>query len=284
MMNLTHVRSLLMCSVGLIAVLGAGCLGDPAAQPPPATTASEQDAQVETVEAARDDELARRGDAGARARRITRLKAQIRAIAQANTERTDNLAAVKAELAPLVNRLVALTPQGSELDKLARSVGAWRNLWSDLAYDTFQPDLSRVFQVVTDAGHYWNLSQAPAELPGIGPVFNALRGAYAVIPTGLAIRFTTDGLVAGTLVGTTGAQLIALADAIERGAVPRIPLPGGGIGPLRITGTLTTAFVDGDLRIIGGGSAPRFDDNGVIEVPGQFDLLFVLERQAGAIR
>ncbi len=264
------------------AAASTGCAIDSADATPPVTAT---DAPL-TVAAADDSDAAleRSGDATARPRRIARLKAAIRAVASANTTRTDNLSEVQRQLEPLIARLVAIAPRVGEAEKLARSVGPWRNLWSNLAYNGFPPDLTRVFQVVTDAGHYWNLSQAPAPVPGVGAAIGALRGAYAPIPAGLAIRFTTDGVVSGTLVGRTGADLVALADGIEATTVPLIPLPGGGVAPLRITGTLTTAYVDADLRIIGGDSAPRFDDNGVVEIPGQYGLRFVLDRQVGPIQ
>jgi hypothetical protein len=44
---------------------------------------------------------------------------------------------------------------------------------------------------------------------------------------------------------------------------------------------LTTLYLDGDLRIVGGSQMPSFDDDGVVCVPGRTGLLFVLER-AGA--
>lgn len=233
---------------------------------------------------ARDAESERRGDALARGRRIARLKARIRAIAEANIDRRDNLAAVKAQLQPLVAQLVALAPRLSEQEKLALSVGAWRNLWNDLGYGEFQPDLRRVHQIVTPRGHYWNLSQAPAPLPGVGPAISAIRGAYAIVPPGLAIRFTRDGVVPGTLVGRDAAGLVSLAADIERGAIPLTPLPGGGVGPLRISGTLRTVYADSELRIIDGDVAPVFDDDGVVSVPGQYGRLFVLVRLAGPVR
>jgi hypothetical protein len=278
-------KSMRKTLVALNIILLAACAptADSATELPAVAVEAVSVADSDDAADSRDESFERSGDAAARQRRVARIKARIRAIAIANTTRTDNLPEVRAQLLPLVERLSALTPRLTEAEKLSRSVGPWHNLWSNLSYGSFAPDLQRVYQVVTNTGHYWNLSQAPGSFPGIGPVFNALRGAYAPIPTGLAIRFTRDGLVPGTLVGRTGAGLVMLASDIERGATPLAPLPGGGVAPLRITGTLTTAYVDNDLRIIGGDSAPRFDDNGVVQVPGQYDLLFVLERQVGPI-
>lgn len=239
------------------------------------TTAALQDYVDEA-----DEQAAFRGDEAARQRRVAQLKAQIRAISLANQIRTDNLPAVSTQLRPLINRLVALTPPKSPAQTLDLLVGPWYNLWANLGYGAFAPDLKRIFQVVTREGHYYNLSQSPAPIPLIGYTVNALRGAYAPIPEGFAIRFTRNGVYGGTLVGKSGADLVALAAAIESGARPVLPVPG----PIGITGRLTTIYVDQDLRIVGGDQTPVFDDNGKVSVPGQTDLLFILDRQVGPVR
>ena len=226
-----------------------------------------------------DEQLAPHGDGAARQRRVARLKERIRAISLANQTRTDNLPAVAAQLRPLVNRLVALVPQ-TQQEKQDLVIGTWYNLWSNLGYGPSAPDLRRIFQVVTSQGYYFNLSQSPAPLLLIGTAVFALRGAYAPIPEGFAIRFTRNGFFGGTLVGRTGAELFTLATDIERGARPLIPLPG----PIGISGRLTNIYVDQDLRIAGGDQTPVFDDKGRVSVPGQFDLLFVLDRQVGPVQ
>jgi hypothetical protein len=207
---------------------------------------------------------------------VSFLKQRILSIARANTTRTDNLAAVKAQLRPYVRALVKLTPDLSEEEKLARSEGAWRNVWTDLRFQ-LPLDLARLYQVVTTVGHYWNLSVVNEG--GGATSVNALRGAYAPIPEGLAIRFTTSGTVNDTLVGKSSAELIQLAADIESGAEPLVRPPGPPFPS--ITGKLITRYIDAELRILGGENAPLFDDDGNVFVPGQYDELFVLERQVG---
>lgn len=245
----------------LIAIIGApACAVDapaPGAGEAPATSATED-----------EQALAQHG--------VAFLKQRILQIARANTTRTDNIAEVKAQLRPYVRALVLLTPPISEAEKLARSEGAWHSLWTDLRFD--RPlDRTRIYQVVTTVGHYWNLSLS--EIGGVTRL-NALRGAYAPIPEGLAIRFTTSGLVDDTVIGKDGAGLVQLAADIESG-VESLSVPGP-FPP--VTGKLLTYYIDADLRILGGENAPLFDDDGNVYIPGQYDELFVLERHRGVVQ
>lgn len=215
--------------------------------------------------------------APATSRRIKDLKAEIRAIASANTTRTDNFDEVRDALRPLVDELVALSPPRDPDKQLKQLAAVWRNVWSNLPVGSPQApvDLRQVFQVVTDEGYYYNL----AEISINGRVgYSALRGAYEQTPEGFAIRFTRNGVNFGPLEG----NLRKLADDIESGAVPILPFgnnppPGGPIG---ITGLLTAEYVDEDLRISGGLQDPYFDANGNLLVPGRSNLLFILDRQA----
>ncbi len=206
---------------------------------------------------------------------IERLKAKIVAISKANQTRTDNLAAVEAELRPLISLLVRIAPQRTDAESAALLVGPWYSLWTDQSFGPQPPNLSRIFQVINPNGHYYNLSETV--IAGRPAVIGALRGAYAQVPGAFAIRFTKNGFTPGVLVGKTGAEVGALAASIEAGTTPLIQVPG----PIGIGGRLGTVYVDETLRISSGDQTPVFDDNGVVSVPGQFDLLFVLERLQG---
>jgi hypothetical protein len=213
----------------------------------------------------------------AKLRLVNILKDKIRNIARSNQTRTDNRVGVSAQLRPLIKALVLLSPQKTEAETLAALAGPWYNLWSNQDFGRGGIDLSKIFQVINPNGYYYNISQATA--PNGAPVTGALRGAYAAVPGAVAIRFTKNGFVPGPLTGKTAADVAALADSLEAGTAPFIQTPG----PIGITGRLSAFYVDADLRIAGGDQTPVFDDNGRVSIPGQFDLLYVLERFQGAV-
>jgi len=211
-----------------------------------------------------------------RQRVIQFAKTRIRQISRANQTRTDNRARVTAQLHPYIELLVRVAPERSQAETLQLLLGPWYSLWTNQEFSG-GPNLARIFQVVRE-GHYYNLSDSPG--PGGIAVINALRGAYAPMPDALAIRFTSNAMLRGSLVGKTGAEVAALADSIEFGATAVIPVPG----PIGITGQLGVLYIDEDLRIANGRQTPVFDDNGNVTVPGEIGLLYVLERLEGPLR
>jgi PAP_fibrillin len=258
-----------LLSVGGLAACGSteGELGD--------VDDGARDTLGDEVLSVSDAELA--ADSSLRARIVAYLKGRIREISLANQTRVDNTAAVTAELRPYVELLARLAPPRSDAQTLELLQGPWYSLWTNQEFRGFVPDLARVFQVVRE-GHYYNVSNFTG--PGGAPIVNVLRGAYAPLTDGdVAIRFTRNGFLPGTLIGKTGAQVAALAAAVESGAQPITEVPG----PIGITGVLGTVYVDDTLRIADGTQTPVFDDQGQVTVPGQFGLLFVLERLDGTL-
>ncbi|HEU4407595.1 MAG TPA: hypothetical protein VFS43_20180 [Polyangiaceae bacterium] len=205
-----------------------------------------------------------RGDASGR---LEKLKRDIRRVAQENRCRRDNLPEVRAELQPLVDELLALAPPAPEADKKALVVGAWENLWSDLAYSPDVEatiDCKNIYQVVSPNGFYWNVSRQ--ERPE-GPVTSFLRGAYADAGDRLRIRFGQTIFTPGWL--GESEDLIALASLAEAGFIEGVTLP-----PLGIEGDLQNAYVDDELRIIIGGIdaiAPRKNLFVLKRSPSRFD-------------
>jgi hypothetical protein len=222
-------------------------------------------------------ESAMLADPALRDRVIAFAKHRIREISLANQTRTDNRAQVTNELRPFIDLLVLAAPRLSQAETLQRLQGPWYSLWTNQEFRGNTPNLARIFQVIFP-GHFYNISDSPA--PGGGTVIGALRGAYAPIPDALAIRFVRNAFVPGTLVGKTAAEVNNLAAAIESGSTPSIPLPG----PIGITGQLGAIYVDDTLRISSGLQTPVFDDVGTVTVPGEFGLLFILERLSGTVQ
>lgn len=208
------------------------------------------------------------------------LKAEIRRIAAANIERSDNFAEVRAELNPLIDELAASFGERPATENLAKVKGAWRQIWSDFPYPMRGPvemDPRQVYQVVTDAGYYYNLGDNKAV--GFLPLTGVLRGAYEPQGTKLAIRFTRVAFRFGYL----GAKrdLYDLATDIEERREYALGIPGGGNapnGPVGISGTLRSLYVDEDLRIDLGTQDDFRDASGAVAVPGVAGGIFVLDR------
>lgn len=198
--------------------------------------------------------------------RIQALKNQIRDIAERATAQikyqNDFDKRTRLELDPLVTELVALAPALSVKQQLEASVGAWKNLWSDLPFT--RAVASQIYQVVFPTGYYYNVSKY--EEKGVVTT-SFLRGEYQLRQTDLEIRFTKALRVAGF--PAAGADIYRWAMLAELGVFDG-QTDGANSAGLNRPGTLKTLFVDEELRIVGG----ELKQN---NVP---DSLFVLKRQA----
>jgi hypothetical protein len=272
MNRIVRFSCVLMMSSALAMISACTVASDDPARPD--DKVAPEDSTSEALLSVQQSELF--ADPSLRPRVIAFAKTRIREISRANQTRTDNLAQVNEQLRPYIDLLVRVAPTRSQSETLQLLLGPWYSLWTNQEFRGNTPNLARIFQVVRQ-GHYYNLSDSPG--PGGATVINALRGAYAPIPDSLAIRFTSNAVLPGSLVGKTSAEVATLAAAIESGATTVIPIPG----PIGITGQLGVLYIDETLRIANGFQPPVFDDNGTITVPGQFGLIFVLERLEGPL-
>lgn len=206
--------------------------------------------------------------------RIANLKAQVLAIARANTVKTHNLVEVRVRLEPLVAQLAKHFAVHRPDDELALLRGTWKSVWYDNADITdrgpakLQRD--RIFQVV-EAGFYYNA----ADYRIFGrTVSTFLRGDYEVEkrPTrstrgqqGLNVvrlKFGENRMRLGALPADTGVGELTLAVADR--TLKSIPTPG----PKGVSGRLWNLYLDYGLRISVG-----YSD----EKPGRLDY-YVLTR------
>ncbi len=206
---------------------------------------------------------------------LAATKARLRAICNPNMTRTDNLDAVRADVDPIVEKLARHFGKRTAAQKLPLVAGAWRQIWSDFPYPMapfVTMDLAQVYQVVSPDGHYWNLGDSRA-LGFIG-ITGVLRGRYELDGARLNIAFTDSGFRFGRL--AAGADLVDYARDLEEGDKTYLGLPGGG--PVGISGTLETVYVDGDLRIDRGTQDEVRNDDGSVKRPAIGSKLFILDR------
>lgn len=207
---------------------------------------------------------------------IASLKEEILSVARANTlNTTEELAATRAKLEPLVNQLVSLAGPLDVPTQLQKVEGAWYELWSDdrepekpgakLRRDT-------VYQVVTPAGYFYNLGTSEGQLPtGQKLTYTAfLRGVYTLDPArnGFRIQFTDIGFINGYPPAATPLRdLVSKAEA-DKGFLNKFPFDlKAPKGPINQTGFLTNIYVDEKVRIA----------RGFADLDGREDL-YVLER------
>ncbi len=211
---------------------------------------------------------------------LAATKAALRAVANANMTRSDNFAAVRAQVDPIVDKLARHFGTRPATDKVPLVAGAWRQLWSDYPYPMsrlLKMDPRQVYQVVSDDGHYWNIGDQRAL--GIFGMTGVLRGQYEPNGTKLNIEFTDVGYRFGRV--SRKENLVSLADGLESGERFYLPIPGGGQaprGPVGIRGTLETLYVDKDLRIERGTQEGFVDASGRVLVEGYGPKLFILDR------
>jgi hypothetical protein len=195
-------------------------------------------------------------------RQISNLKKEIISISKRATARirlqNEFNPETRKKLDPLVKKLVSLAPPKSPEEQLVASVGAWQNLWSDLPFTTSVA--AQIYQVVFADGYYYNISKFETES---GSFTSFLRGEYRLRATDFEIIFTKAVKNPGFYPKNT--DLYRLAMLAELGIFDE-QIDERNQGGLNRAGTLTTLYIDKDIRIVGG----ELEENGVT------DSLFVL--------
>ncbi|MNJ93236.1 PAP_fibrillin [compost metagenome] len=174
---------------------------------------------------------------------------QIASAAQGEYDSDDNDPAVRAQLDPLVDQLVALVPARTEAEKFVDVVGAWQQVWADGPGGPpgMGPLAADVFQVVFPDKYYWNVAKNKVrDIMTMG----FLRGKFDVEADSLKIEFTKAVFDPGWV--APGTDVNTLAMRAEVGAYdgnPQTP----GTSPIGKKGFLANVYVDEDMRICRGG-------------------------------
>ncbi|MCB9654113.1 MAG: hypothetical protein H6729_08305 [Deltaproteobacteria bacterium] len=194
---------------------------------------------------------------------IEEAKACVVAIAEANTNRLDNIEDVRARLTPYVDLLAESFAVTRRYDEVTLTQGTWKSLWFDDDdigdRGFFNLDRGTVYQIVED-GYYYNLAENHVRVFGIpaGTVHSFLKGNYQLIRPATAentgeprlnvidLEFDQNRIRFGSI--PENLALRTLVDRIERRAITSIEVPG----PKGITGELWNLYIDSDLRIAAG--------------------------------
>ena len=185
----------------------------------------------------------------------------------------------RAQLDLLINELRAIDGTVSNQYPIDKVKGVWKQLWTDQYYPIpsflkLVPD--QIFQIVSENGYYWNASNTR--------IFNTLtasgflRGKYKNIygsPT-VEIEFTKNGFRPFKLPTT---NLFSFVQNIENGKSFIISTgKNPPNGPIGIKGTLTSLYVDENIRIDLGSQTDYYNVNNQLIVPGFENTLFILEK------
>lgn len=197
------------------------------------------------------------------------LKSYVASIAEANTDRRDNDAEVRALLLPAIALLATDFAANRPVNELELTRGVWKGIWDDAeSIDPPPPiilDRNNIYQVVED-GFYYNVTHQsfPSE-SGVTPTQYFLKGLYSITrPSSAAnegeLALNVIDLEFGKSVFRPGLlpadvaldELVAEIDAwVVNGVgmgVPPIAVPG----PEGQTGYLFNLYVDEGLRIAAG--------------------------------
>jgi hypothetical protein len=191
-----------------------------------------------------------------------------------------DITVAREELNTLIQELITSTGYvaGNEYP-ITKVKGVWRQLWTDQKYPIpsfLKMDSSKIFQIVSDQGFYWNLSNI--SVFGILPTIGCLRGKYEKLLNlpAVKVEFTKNG---SRLFSLPKSNLFEFMSDIESGAKWILSIGSGKApnGPVGIQGSLTSIYVDDTIRIDAGEQYDYVVSDKVV-VKGFSGTLFILEK------
>lgn len=215
---------------------------------------------------------------------LVAVRQQVIDICKANTLRSDNIPAVRAELDPLLDQLESWFIANRPANEIALTQQPWKNIWyDDPTIDEFsngsfggiqlQLNRDKVYQVVEN-GYYFNISESTLLASGFPVKFQTfLKGAYTIMnPAGpdnvgqpflnvVSLEFVYNGIKFGPLANRIDLRRLTRAANLRQLGVQRVP------GPIGITGKLWNLYIDEELRISVG-----FED----DKPNELDIYILL--------
>jgi hypothetical protein len=215
---------------------------------------------------------------------LVQQRAEIIALARANTLRDDNIPAIRAQLDDLIAPLAAWYNANRPANEVALTQQPWKSIWyddptidefsnSDFGGLSLRLDRDAVYQVVQN-GYYFNISESTLTANGRSVrIQTYLKGAYDLINIPgpgnagqpflnvVDLVFVFNGLRFGPLPDNVDLVRLTRAANLRKLPVQRVP------GPIGITGKLWNVYIDEELRISAG-----FED----DKPDELDLYLLL--------
>jgi hypothetical protein len=204
-------------------------------------------------------------------RTINVVKADIFEMAESFKGQGDTDFSRQKQLEPLVQELLALSPQGTVPQRLKLLVGPWKQIFGPYGFTADRRanrmlDADNIYQIIYEGGYYYNVARNKF----LGIETTALfRGNYGVInDTTLSAQFNKTSLILGSK--KSPQDFIALAPLSEAGTLKgEIMFPRFLSGNIMAQkGTLREVYTDADMRIMYGST-----ENAVLK-----DYIYIMRR------
>ena len=199
---------------------------------------------------------------------INKLKSEIVALAKTFEGEPDPDYKIQNTLEPLVEKLLALSPQSPVKDRLPLLYGTWKQVWGPYDYRNddrgIDPELGieEIYQVISPDGYYYNVSPLYKNGDKNKVRIGLLRGEYRLDskdPNALNVEFTkypgVEGRPASVDIWTLAekAESCTLENKINIVPTWIVKIFFGG-------GALQEIYTDENLRILYGANDTEFKD------------------------
>jgi hypothetical protein len=197
---------------------------------------------------------------------VKSLKTEIIKIAEFYSGQGDEDFKIQNTLTPYVDKLLKLNPMPVVANRIDVLAGAWKQVWGPYNYrnekrnvdPTLDPD--KIFQVVSEDGYYYNVSNQFKKRKKVTKSTSLLRGIYKIQEgNGLKVSFTKLTKLKGK--PKNGLRYIDLPELSEAGHLKgeRKVLPNWFIRRTFSGGVLVEVYTDHSLRLAYGTNSREFN-------------------------
>lgn len=199
---------------------------------------------------------------------IEELKSELVLRASKYTGQGDPDYKIQNELAPLVNRMLALNPQAPVTDRLPLLYGVWKQVWGPYEYKNnsrgVDPSLgvNEIYQVIDPDGFYYNVSPNYKKGDLKKEQIHYLKGQYRLSPNnpnGLNVRFRK---FLGMSKRPVGRPIYDYIEEAEKETLPNqvTVVPELAVRIFFNGGTLEEVYTDESIRILYASNSKYFKE------------------------